>query len=54
MYTKNGQEKRLRLFEFYMPYEYLSYKPNGKTSYYRDMTLNGYVEAYIKLSETPV
>ena len=54
VYTKNTVERRLRLFELNVPYKYLRYRPNGNTSYYKNMMLHGYIEAYINISNTPI
>ena len=54
MYTKDGLERRLRLLQTNVAYQYLSYRPCGKKSFYKDNILNGYVEAYINLAEAPI
>ena len=54
MYTKNTEERRLKLFDFNMSYEYLSYVPKGRNSGYENRILNGYSDAYINLNETPI
>lgn len=54
MYTKNGVERCLRLIQTNVPYQYVSYSPRGRKSYYRENILNGYIEAYINLAEAPI
>lgn len=54
VYTKNIEERRLRILENNMTYEYFKYRPNGRKSYYEKDVLKGHAEAYINLSNTPI
>lgn len=54
VYTKGGQERRLRIKQTTVDYPYISYSPCWNKSSYKENILNGYVEAYVNLSGTHI
>lgn len=54
MDTKKGIERRLRILQANLPYQYLSYIPCGNNSYFKDNNVNGYIDAYINMSKSPI
>ena len=54
MYTKEIEERRLEILRSQVAYSYMRYRPSGCQSHYSVEVLNGYVDAFINLSLTPI
>ena len=54
VYTKEIEEKRLVISRSRVVYPYMHYNPCGKKSYYEERKMDGYIDAYINLTQTPI